>query len=574
MLHSYCGPQSIASDEDWQQDKVFKKISTLEPSAPLSQIIARSTSDKDFSEFKELIFRKNLFSMKNNNIQNNKILVTGATGYVGGRLVPRLLSDGYRIKAVGRSMEKLKGRPWASHPNLDLAQADIHNQESIKNVINGCSAAFYLVHSMNPEHKDFAGSDRRAAIIFKEAANGSNLKRIIYLGGLGGDRPDASMHLKSREEVGRILQSSRIPTTIFRSAHILGSGSASFEILRYMAERLPVMIVPREVVNTRIQPICIRNVLNYLQFCVKNDETIGRIFDIGGPDIVTYRQLFEIYAEEMDLKGPLFLNPPFRAKKLGKRFGISVAKLVLPMPQSISGPLLDGSSIEVIVEDNSIRKIIPQNLMTCKEAIRRAVQKDSQKIVETKWTDAGKLNPPEWMHKGDAQYAGGTLLGGGFRIILEARPENVWPVISQIGGKNGWYYGDFLWRVRGWMDSLAGGVGLRRGRRHPEELHVGDALDFWRVLYVQPPNRLILLAEMKLPGEAIMDFKIDGIKNGADLRLGTRFRPRGLYGILYWYSLLPFHDLLFGGMLRQVAHRVDRTIIAGPSKFRPGPFSY
>ena len=512
--------------------------------------------------------------MKRNNIHNNKILVTGATGYVGGRLVPRLLSDGYRVKAVGRSMDKLKGRPWAAHPNLEPTQVDVHDRESIQKAMKDCSIAFYLVHSMNPEHKDFVRGDRRAVSLFKEAANKSNLKRIIYLGGLGGDRPDASMHLKSREEVGRILQSSRIPITIFRSAHILGSGSASFEILRYMAERLPVMVVPREVINTRIQPICIRNVLNYLQLCVKKDETIGKVFDIGGPDIISYKQLFEIYAEEMGLKGPLFLNPPFRSKKVGEKIGLSIAGLVLPMPGSISRPLLDGSSIEVIVQDHSIQEIIPQDLMNCKEAIRRAVQKDSQKIVETKWTDAGELKPPEWVQTGDAQYAGGTLLGGGFRIVLEARPENVWPVISQIGGKNGWYYGDFLWRVRGWMDSIAGGVGLRRGRRHPEELRVGDALDFWRVLYVKPPHRLILLAEMKLPGEAIMDFKIDTIKKGVELSLGTRFRPRGLYGILYWYMLLPFHDLLFGGMLREIAHKVGRTIIAGPNKYRPGPFSY
>ncbi len=506
-------------------------------------------------------------------IIKDKILVIGATSYVGGRLVPRLLSDGYNVKAVARSIDKLKGRPWASDPNVELARADVQDQESISKAMKGCSMAFYLVHSMNPEHKDFVSSDKRAASIFKRTAEGSGLKRIIYLGGLGGDKPDASVHLKSREEVGRILQSGRVPATLFRSAHILGSGSASFEILRYMAERLPVMIVPREIINTRIQPICIRNVLNYLQFCIQKDETIGKTFDIGGPDIINYRQLFEIYAEEMGLKSPFFLNPPLRTNKLGKKWGIFIVQLVLPVPPSISKPLLEGSSIEVIAKDTGIREIIPQDLMTCKEAIRRAVQKDSQKIVETKWTDAGELKPPEWMQKGDAQYAGGTLLRGGFKIRLDARPEDIWPIISQVGGKNGWYYGDFLWQVRGWMDSIAGGVGLRRGRRHPENLLVGDALDFWRVLGVDPPHHLILLAEMKLPGEAIMDFEILNIKKAIELRLGTRFRPRGLYGILYWYTLLPFHDLLFGGMLRQIAHRVDRKIIDGPRIFKPGPIS-
>lgn len=502
----------------------------------------------------------------------DKISVTGATGYVGGRLVLRLISEGYKVRAVGRSMDKLRGRPWASHPNVELARADVQDRESVAKAMKGCSVAFYLVHSMNSAHKDFVSSDRRAADNFKNAAAESGIERIIYLGGLGGDKPEASVHLKSREEVGRILQSGRVPATVFRSAHILGSGSASFEILRYMAERLPVMIVPREMIDTCIQPICIRNVLNYLQFCLQKDETTGRTFDIGGPDIITYRQLFEIYAEERGLKSPIFINPPIHTKS-GRRWGFFIVQLVLPLPPGISRPLLEGSSIEVIARDSRIREIIPQELMTVKEAIRRAIQKDSQKIVETKWTDAGELKPPEWLQKGDAHYAGGALLQGGFKMRLEAGPEDVWPVISRIGGKNGWYYGDFFWKVRGWMDSLAGGVGLRRGRRHPESLLVGDALDFWRVLDVSPPCRLVLVAEMKLPGEAILEFEIQEINEGLELKLGTQFRPRGLYGILYWYFFLPFHDLLFGGMLREIAYRVDRKIIDGPRRFKPGPIS-
>ena len=211
--------------------------------------------------------------------------------------------------------------------------------------------------------------------------------------------------------------------------------------------------------------------------------------------------------------------------------------------------------------------------MTCREAIKRAIQKDSLRIVETRWTDAGELKPPEWLQKGDAPYAGGTLLKGGFSVTLQALPEEVWPIISGIGGQNGWYYGDFLWQIRGWMDSLAGGVGLRRGRRHPEKLLVGDALDFWRVLKVEPPKRLILVAEMKLPGEAILDFElVNAEANQTEIRLSTRFRIRGFYGQIYWYALLPFHDLLFGGMLRNISTRINRPILKGPEKFKPGPF--
>jgi uncharacterized protein YbjT (DUF2867 family) len=500
------------------------------------------------------------------------VLVTGSTGYVGGRLVPLLLSSGYRVRAMARSMKKLQGRKWSNHPGLELVQADLYDPGSLRKAVEGCSTAYYLVHSMNPENRDFAEADRLAASNFADASAKTGLERIIYLGGLGRESADLSTHLKSRAEVGNILQTGSTPVTILRSAHILGSGSASFEILRYLAERMPVMLIPAGILKTRIQPICIRNVLKYLTGCLEKEETTGRTFDIGGPDILDYRRLIELYVEVKGLRKPVFIAPRFlSASQLGYKFSISLAKLVIPVPSSIVEPLLKGAANESIAENNQITRIIPQDLMTCREAIGRAIQKDSLKIVETRWTDAGDLNPPEWVHWGDAPYAGGTLLQGGFRVVVAASPEEIWPLISKIGGNNGWYYGDFLWRLRGWMDNLAGGVGLRRGRRHPENLLVGDALDFWRVLEVSPPRHLILVAEMKLPGEALLDFEIIPSDSGAELRLGTRFRPNGLYGVFYWYALLPFHDILFGGMLREVATRVNRPVINGPFKFRPGP---
>jgi len=505
-------------------------------------------------------------------MRNQTVLVTGATGYVGGRLVLRLLAADYTVRAMGRSMDKLRGRTWSDHPRLELAQADIHDPASLKKAFHGCSTAFYLIHSMNPEHPDFAASDRHAAHNFINASNDSGLDRIIYLGGLGGDSPESSRHLKSRVEVGDILCSGDVPTTILRSGQILGSGSVPFEMLRYLAERLPLIIIPSSILDTEMQPICIRNVLNYLVACLDRPETIGRSYDIGGPEVLSYRRLFEIYSEETGIRKPIFITPGLPTRKLGRRFAIGLAKLVLPLPPSISEPLLEGAGSLALAGDDHIKSIIPQCLMTCRESIRRAIQKDSLQIVETRWTDAGKLKPPEWAHAGDAHYAGGTLLQGGFKVELAAEPKDVWPIISRIGGNNGWYYGDLLWQIRGWMDSMVGGVGLRRGRRHPKQLLVGDALDFWRVLEVKAPQRLILVAEMKLPGEAILDFEL--VPHGRDrmeIFLGTRFRSKGLYGLAYWYVLLPFHDLLFGGMLREVARMVDRPIINGPYKYRPGP---
>ena len=487
-----------------------------------------------------------------------------------------LLASGYKVRAMARSLEKLQGRRWSTQPNLELVQADIHDPASLEKAVKGCFAAYYLIHSLNSVSRDFtvAKADRNGAQNFVKAAAAAGLERIIYLGGLGGKSPNLSPHLKSRIEVGDILKSGPVPVTIFNSAHILGSGSASFEILRYLVERLPLIIVPSVVMETKIQPICIRNLLKYLTECLEKNETIGNAYDIGGPDILSYRGLLELYAEEKGLRKPIIITHRFLPYSVfGLRLAYSLAKLVIPVPPTIIKSLLRGAINEVIARDNRITKIIPQELMTCREAIRRAIQKDSLKIVETRWTDAGELKPPEWVYSGDAPYAGGTLLQGGFKVVLDATPEEIWPVISRIGGNNGWYYEDFLWRMRGWMDTLAGGVGLRRGRRHPEQLLVGDALDFWRVLEVTPPRRLILVAEMKLPGEAILEFEIVPSGKGAELRLGTRFRPRGLYGILYWYILLPFHDILFGGMLREVAKKVGRPIISGPVKFKPGPIS-
>ena len=351
-------------------------------------------------------------------MRDRPVLVTGATGYIGGRLVPILLSMGFRVRAMARSLEKLQGRTWANHANVELVRADILDPPSLKKAVAGCHAAYYLIHSMNSEPRDFAMADRKGARNFVSVLHENRLERVIYLGGLTSSSSDLSPHLKSRTEVGAILKSGPSPVTILNSPQIIGSGSASFEILRYVVERLPIVIVPSRVMDTKIQPVCIHNVLIYLISCLTNDEIIGQTYEIGGPDILSYRELVELYAAETGLHIPIIITPKYLPRflsVLSSKFSYRLAKIILPMPPSISRPLLRGAVNEAIVHDFRIRDIIPQELISCREAIRRAIQKDSQQIVETRWTDAGELKPPEWAYTGDAPYAGGTLLQGGFK---------------------------------------------------------------------------------------------------------------------------------------------------------------
>lgn len=499
-------------------------------------------------------------------MERKPVLVTGATGYVGGRLVPQLLGSGYRVRVVGRSLSKLRCRPWAAEPNVELAEADVLDGEALTRASEGCWAAFYLVHSMNPQTKNFARTDRAAAQNMVKAAASARLRRIIYLGGLGTDDPTLSEHLRSRTEVARILQSGPVPATFLRAAMILGSGSASFEILRYLVERLPVMTTPRWV-RTPVQPIAIRNVLNYLQGCLEHDEVEGGTFDIGGPDVLTYQALMQIYAEEAGLAKRWIIPVPVLTPRLSSYW----IHLVTPVPASLARPLTEGLRNPVVCQENRIRSIIPQPLLSCREAIRLALEKVKQQRIDTCWTDAGAPQVPEWNYCGDASYAGGTVLECGYRALLKANPEELWRPVKGIGGSRGWYFADSLWWLRGLMDRLAGGVGLRRGRRHPDELYAGDALDFWRVLDVEEQRRLLLLAEMKLPGEAILEFRIHSAGDeGTEIQQMSRFLPRGLAGILYWYALYPLHRWIFKGMLKKIALAAGRPILEGPERFAPG----
>ena len=494
------------------------------------------------------------------------LLVTGATGYVGGRLIPALLDAGYRVRAMGRSLEKLGCRPWAHHERIELVQGDVLDLESLKKATAGCWAAYYLVHSMIAQKEKYVEADRRAAHNMVAASTAAELQRIIYLGGLAEVKQGAlSRHLTSRLEVAEILQSGPVPTTDFRTPMILGSGSASFEILRYLVERLPVMTTPKWVFSLN-QPIAIRNVITYLIGCLEKDETIGQTFDIGGPDILTYRELLDIYAEETRLPKRWIIPVPVLTPTLSALW----IHLISPVPTSIALPLTEGLTSDAVCTENRIQSIIPQELLSCRDAIRLALDKINQQQVDTCWMDAGDLLEPEWAHCGDADWAGGAIMNCGYRAGLRASAEEAWQAVSKIGGKTGWYFGNYLWRLRGIIDRLAGGVGLRRGRRHPTAIGVGDALDFWRVLKVEAPHRLLLVAEMKAPGEALLEFQIR--PNGNDrveLQMLSRFLPKGLSGLIYWYALYPFHQWIFFGMLKAIAKSIKRPIVSGPQRFTP-----
>jgi uncharacterized protein YbjT (DUF2867 family) len=498
-------------------------------------------------------------------MRSQPVLVTGSTGYVGGRLAPKLLSSGYRVRVLGRSLSKLQTRPWAAHPLLEMVEADVLDLESLKRAAQGCWSVFYLVHSMSTRHKDFAEADRKAAVNMAKAADEAGMEKIIYLGGLGEENDSLSKHLKSRIEVARILQSGRVPVTFLRAAMILGSGSASFEILRYLVERLPVMITPRWVRNP-VQPIAIGNVLGYLEGCLEREETTGGTFDIGGPDVVTYRHLLELYAEEAGLARRWIIPVPMLTPRLSALW----IHLVTPVPASIARPLTEGLRNPVICKENRIRSVIAQDLITCRQAIRLALGRIRNQCVESCWTDAGQPSVPEWIHCGDASYSGGDIMESGYRIVLDATPQEVWKPIVRIGGPTGWYSANALWALRGGIDRLVGGMGLRRGRRDPVRLYAGDAVDFFRVLEVQEPFHLHLLAEMKFPGEATLEFKLYPMKEGGtELQQLSRYVPKGLSGLLYWYTSYPFHEWVFRGMLKGIAKAVGKPIIQGPDRFAP-----
>ena len=472
-------------------------------------------------------------------------LVTGATGYVGGRLVPRLLEAGRRVRVLARDPSRLAGRPWAEA--VEVVRGDVLDPSTLPAALNGVEVAYYLVHSMG-EHAAFAARDREAARAFGLAARDAGVKRIVYLGGLGAADTGLSDHLRSRQETGDALRSGGVPVTEFRAAVIVGSGSISFEMIRWLVERLPVMICPRWVFQ-RIQPVAITDVLSYLVAAPVVPESADRIVEIGGSDVLTYRDMMLGYAARRGLRRHLVPVPV-----LTPRLSSHWVRWMTPVPAAIARPLVEGLRNEVIVRDDSALHLFPAiQPLSYAEALDQALERLERGEVETTWSDALSNSPP-----GVPTVTLSTVEG----MIIERRtvqvdlfPEPLFRAFTGLGGERGWLYMNWAWEIRGVLDQLVGGPGFRRGRRDPDNLRPGDALDFWRVEAVEPGRLLRLRAEMKVPGRAWLQFEAQPLDGGSLLSQTAYFAPHGLAGHLYWYALYPIHAAIFGNLVRRVAER-------------------
>lgn len=483
-----------------------------------------------------------------------RILVTGASGYIGGRLVPRLLAAGHEVRCLTRNARKLDADQWRDA--VEIYEGDVLEPSTLTEALEGCDVAFYLIHSMEQGVGDFSQRDRKAAENFREAAESADVGRIIYLGGLG-DSDDMSPHLSSRQEVGGILAGGSVPVTEFRAAVIIGSGSVSFEMLRYLTEVLPVMITPSWV-RTRCQPIAVSDVLDLLADAVETDSRTSFIHEIGGPDQLTYEEMMQVYAKAAGLPKRLIVPVPVLSPSLSSHW----IGLVTPLPTGVAKPLVASLKTEVIVDDNSYAESHLGDLIPYEEAVQRALRRSSDAEIATRWSDSS-ISPARPLPR-DPDWAGGTVLLDERVVESDASPDDLFWAFTRIGGDFGYYTMNWAWSIRGLLDSLVGGVGLRRGRRHPEEIGIGESLDFWRVVAIEPGESIQLAADMKLPGRAWLTFEAEKSGTGSVLTQRAVFVPKGLWGRLYWWILVPFHFAIFQRMADKIA-RAAETRVKSPA---------
>ncbi len=479
-----------------------------------------------------------------------RALVLGATGYIGGRLTPRLLNAGYRVRVLARDAARAASFPWGAECEIVEGSAD--DEAAVAAAVDDVDVIYYLIHSMSAG-TGFEEADDRAATTVAGAAARAGVHRIVYLGGLHPDDVRLSPHLASRVRVGEILLASGVPTLVLQAGVVIGSGSASFEMIRHLTEVLPYMPAPKWVRN-RIQPIAVRDVLHYLLGAARVDADVNRAVDIGGPDVLRYGQMMNGYAVEAGLPQRAIAALPVLTPELASHW----VNLVTPVPRSIARPLVASLQNECVVKDRAVDEIIPPpvgGLTPYRRAVALALGRVRADSVETSWQDAEVSGAPSDPLPSDPDWAGRTVFTDTRKVGTTASATELWRVIVGIGGDNGWYSSPLLWALRGWMDRVVGGVGLQRGRRSRSEARVGDAIDFWRVETIEHADAgdlLRLRAEMKVPGDAWLELR--AVPVGARARYEQRavFFPRGLAGRLYWLAVLPFHGFIFAGMAARI----------------------
>lgn len=469
-----------------------------------------------------------------------KILITGATGYVGGRLLKKLESEGIAVRCLARRPEYLKNK---IAPSTQLFQGDLLDEASLEKAMMGMETTYYLVHSMGTKGV-FEEEEKRSASYFASAAKKAGVKKIIYLGGICHGE-ELSAHLKSRQQVGEILRESGIPVIEFQASIIIGSGSLSFEMIRALMERLPIMTTPKWV-NVLAQPIAIEDVIQYLAEAAQVPAQKSQIFEIGGPDKMSYLDLMKEYGRQRGLKRLIILVPVLSPGLSSLWLG-----LITPLYARVGRKLVESIRHETTVHDDSALRIFSVKPMPIRDAIARALKNEDLDFAATRWSDSSSL--ATHLNWGGVRF--GNRLIDSRQCEVSASCQKAFAVIQRIGGKNGWYFLNWLWQLRGFLDLLIGGVGMRRGRRDPEKLNIGDVLDCWRVEQYEPDKLLRLAAEMKLPGRAWLDYEVSKTSNGCQITQTALFDPVGLWGLAYWYLVWPFHKLIFSGMLREIAKR-------------------